>query len=381
MTLITSYRISEAPIYTFRVRILDCLAGYAPPDCREIQREIEIAANHTLADLADAIFHAYGFDNAHMWSFFLGSKRWGTANEYTRDPDANTRIDDFDTNALVRLLHRLAPLDGPLEEQFVQLRAFIDEFVPSFPRETRDRMRVYLSLPPSDAPPDSNEDIDDELVGAFLKGFDPEFLVAVEVILVSAPPEQLPALRMDFATQLRKDILGTLDMTDDADTVILTPDSSILSLASAFPMFPPDLFPERNSPAKDASTALIRDVPYPGKTGKQEFQFLFDYGDEWEFGVKLLKITPTKTPRARYPRVTARRGKSPRQYPPRSWYENDMPRGGIAIAVDPTTGAMIQQIIEIPAAPKPPRKQAQIRRRSTRCLDALTCRSYTHWYD
>lgn len=356
----TSYRISEAPIYTFRVRILDCLAGYAPPDCREIQREIEIAANHTLADLADAIRHSYSFDDAHLWSFFLGSKRWDTANEYTIDPDANARIDDFDTNALVGLLHRLAPPDGPVEEQFVQLRAFIDEFVPSFPRETRDRMRVYLSLPPSDAPPDSNDDIDDELVGAFLEGFDPEFLVAVEMILVSAPPEQLPALRMGFATQLRMDILGTLDISDDVDTVILTPDSSTLSLASAFPMFPPDLFSEEDPPAKDASTTLIGEVPYPGKTGKQEFQFLFDYGDEWEFGVKLLKISPTKTPRARYPRVTARRGKSPRQYPPRSWYENDTPRVGIAIAVDPTTGAMTQQIIEIPAASKPPRKQAQI---------------------
>lgn len=234
----TSYRISEAPIYTFRVRILDCLAGYAPADCREIQREIEIAANYTLADLADAICRAYGFDEAHMWSFFLGSKRWDTANKYMIDPDADARIDDFDTNALVGLLHRLAP-DGPVEEQFVQLQAFIDEFVPSFPRETRDRMRVYLDLPPSDAPPDSNEDIDDELVGAFLEGFDPEFLVAVEMILVSAPPEQLPALRMGFATQLRMDILGTLDMSDDVDTVILTPDSSMLSLASAFPMLPP----------------------------------------------------------------------------------------------------------------------------------------------
>jgi len=101
-------------------------------------------------------------------------------------------------------------------------------------------------------------------------------------------------------------------------------------------------------------------VPYPGKTGKQEFQFLFDYSDEWEFGVNLLKITPTKTPRARYPRVTARRGKSPRQYPPRSWYENDTLRVGIAIAVDSTTRAMTQQIIEIPAVPKPPRKQAKI---------------------
>ena len=40
--------VPEPPIYTFRARILGCVAGYAPEDGTEIQREIEIAANSTL---------------------------------------------------------------------------------------------------------------------------------------------------------------------------------------------------------------------------------------------------------------------------------------------------------------------------------------------
>jgi hypothetical protein len=66
---------------------------------------------------------------------------------------------------------------------------------------------------------------------------------------------------------------------------------------------------------RGAAGVAIRDVPYPGKTGQQEFLYLFDYGDEWHFGVKLLRQNPTTEPRNRYPRVAARTGANPPQYP------------------------------------------------------------------
>lgn len=72
--------------------------------------------------------------------------------------------------------------------------------------------------------------------------------------------------------------------------------------------------------AHDANTTLIRDVPYPGKTGKQEFLFIYDFGDEWHFGVKLLRQTPTVEAKARYPRLVAADGDSPEEYP----YAEDM---------------------------------------------------------
>ena len=70
---------------------------------------------------------------------------------------------------------------------------------------------------------------------------------------------------------------------------------------------------------------LIREVPFPGKTGKKEFLFLFDYGDEWRFGVKLLDAKGMLTPGAEYPRVTASRGDAPEQYPP--WDDEEMRNG------------------------------------------------------
>jgi Plasmid pRiA4b ORF-3-like protein len=67
--------------------------------------------------------------------------------------------------------------------------------------------------------------------------------------------------------------------------------------------------------ARAARRALIRDVPWPGASGKKEFLFLFDYGDEWHFGVKLVRQSPTVETGARYPRIVAQQGEAPPQYP------------------------------------------------------------------
>ena len=75
----------QPPIYTFRVRILG--GFYAPPEAREVWREIEVAANQTLADLGEAIPLAFGFDDPHMWSFFLSGKAWDQESEWTLDLD------------------------------------------------------------------------------------------------------------------------------------------------------------------------------------------------------------------------------------------------------------------------------------------------------
>lgn len=46
----------------------------------------------------------------------------------------------------------------------------------------------------------------------------------------------------------------------------------------------------------------------------QAMTFLFDYGDEWLFRVEFSGLG-TKTAKARYPRVLAKAGPSPEQYP------------------------------------------------------------------
>ena len=150
----------EPPIYTVRVRIL---GGFlAPEDARSIWREIEVAANQTLEDLGEAIPLAFGFDDPHLWSFFLNGRAWDPTSEYALDSQPD-------------------PFGGP--------------------------------------------------------------------------------------------------------------------------------------PARVARRALIRDVPFPGASGKKEFLFVFDYGDEWHFGVKLVRQSPTVEAGARYPRVVAQVGDAPPQYP------------------------------------------------------------------
>ena len=60
--------------------------------------------------------------------------------------------------------------------------------------------------------------------------------------------------------------------------------------------------------------------------------FLFDYGDDWQFRVKL-KGTGKKVAKVRYPRVVASQGEAPEQYPPDPDEESeDRPRYGINLA-------------------------------------------------
>jgi Plasmid pRiA4b ORF-3-like protein len=151
----------DPPIYAFRVRIL---GGFMAPEdaVRTVWREIEVAANQTLADLGEAIPLAFGFDDPHLWSFFLNGRAWDPTSEYA------------------------------LESQ-------------------------------------------------------------------------------------------------------------------------PDPFGGRRAHA--ARRVPIGEVPLPGASGKKEFLFVFDYGDEWHFGVKLVRLSPTVERGARYPRVVAQQGTAPPQYP------------------------------------------------------------------
>ncbi|HET8523777.1 MAG TPA: hypothetical protein VFL82_11100 [Thermomicrobiales bacterium] len=151
----------QAPVYTFRVRILG--GFYAPPNGPEITRDIEVAANQTLADLGQAIPDAYDFNDPHLWSFFLSGKPWDDATAYPLVDDSG----------------------------------------------------------------------------------------------------------------------GMFDVT----------------------------------PAGKATQTLIRDVPYPGRKGDKEFLFLFDFGDEWHFGVRMLGTNDEPIPGVSYPRVVARQGEAPPQYP------------------------------------------------------------------
>ncbi len=80
-----SRRHASSSTSVFRVRILG--GFYAPPGGRSIWREVELAADQTLAELGEAVPAAFGFDDDHLWSFFLSGKPWDRPSEYARLPD------------------------------------------------------------------------------------------------------------------------------------------------------------------------------------------------------------------------------------------------------------------------------------------------------
>jgi hypothetical protein len=78
--------------------------------------------------------------------------------------------------------------------------------------------------------------------------------------------------------------------------------------ASEYARMPdPDLI--TSARPRGADRLRVRDAP-----AGREFLFLFDYGDEWHFGVRLAR-TGDVEPGARYPRVVAAKGEAPPQYP------------------------------------------------------------------
>ncbi|GEM_PF-772822 len=332
----------EPPIYSFRVRMLGCAAGYAPENATEIQREIEIAANHTLGDLGFAILDAYDFDSDHLWSFFLSGKPWDKKTEYAyhmgdwdsdEGEDDEEMLDFFPEGSEMRKLALLA--EDPAFEATEELPAEID----------RARLQAEMVAMLKEAAAEAPEG-DRALIAEFAQ-------------LIESDPNADPS-KMSEALQryLFEDWQPDDEAAEDEDN------ESALAAA----LFPPGLagldlpFLTDFDESPDVDDILIRDVPYPGKTGKKEFLFLFDYGDEWEFGVKLLDAKGKLTPTADYPRVTAARGEAPLQYPPwdedEDWEDEDegdeegTPRIGTILHFDPKTGNVTRETIEIP-----PKKQ------------------------
>jgi Plasmid pRiA4b ORF-3-like protein len=107
--------------YTFRVRILGGV--YAPPDGRQIWRELELTGNQTLADLGEAIPLAFGFDDPHLWSFFLSGKPWDDVTEYARSPSPDRAAD-----RQARTADRLHIHDAPAGKEFLFLFDYGDEW-------------------------------------------------------------------------------------------------------------------------------------------------------------------------------------------------------------------------------------------------------------
>ncbi len=91
------------------------------------------------------------------------------------------------------------------------------------------------------------------------------------------------------------------------------------TLLSARPRY--ELFADMGEAAEARSvkrTSVAEAFPKAGHA----LTFLFDYGDEWLFRVEVTGIGQ-RVPRARYPKLLAKAGPSPLQYPDPDEEEND----------------------------------------------------------
>jgi len=87
---------------------------------RQVWRTIEVRGDQTLDDLHRAIQQAFGWDNDHLYAFFMSGKRWDPATEYT-DP----RAEDGRRADVVRIVAlKLAP-----RQRFLYLFDYGDELL------------------------------------------------------------------------------------------------------------------------------------------------------------------------------------------------------------------------------------------------------------
>jgi hypothetical protein len=202
--------------YTFRVRILGGL--YAPPDGGQIWRELELTGGQTLGDLGEAIPLAFGFDDPHLWSFFLSGKPWDGATEYARSPSPS---DGRPALAADRLRIR----DALAGKEFLFLFDYGDEWhfgvrlvctstAPApdaqYPRVVASRGQVPPQYPPVEEEWDEQAEEDEEL----LAQWEQAEAKAVQVLRQALPAPTLaplPAGELQQACQHLRASLGRHD--------------------------------------------------------------------------------------------------------------------------------------------------------------------------
>ena len=245
--------------YTFHVSL---------PGFGRVWRKVELAADQTLEDLHFAIQNAYDWDAAHLYSFFMSGEAWDSTTEYCLPEDAfDLEDDDFDE-------------DEEWEDE-EELRA----------GDRRSDGRLPACLDGRPPPPQSFEEMlsllqtNDELRSQVKKMMSEQFGV--------------PAFMADL-------VLG------NAGVLMGMFGEGISSMMSG------DDDEEEEDEAGDVRTTTLDSLELqPG----QSFLYLFDYGDEWHFNVRVHAVDENASPTIQYPRVVQIVGEAPPQYP--DWDDED----------------------------------------------------------
>ncbi len=240
------------------------------PGYGRVWRKLELPAEDTLEGLHRAIQDAFGFDADHLYSFFMSGRAWDPLTEYCL-PDSvepwdfvvEDEEDEEDT----------ADREGSDKEMEAEL--IEEESLPSEEMEQMARFQAALG----DAPLPSSV---------------PEMLRLIE---------NNPALRDAIAGLVSADMNIPLASAAQLLDMVgaMTSDLSEQEMSLLF----------EGDETRDVRTTTLESLDL--KKG-QSFMYLFDYGDEWRFKVRVHAIDMNADDSVDYPRLVEKVGVAPEQY-------------------------------------------------------------------
>lgn len=271
--------------YTFHVSL---------PGHGRMWRKLELRADQTLEDLHWTIQRAFEFAADHLYSFFMSGKAWDRSSEYSLPEGADPwGLDDIDS-VMMR------DEDGNWVEVPLEDLEDDDEF------DDEDWDDVVGLDPAAEA--DMMNAIES---GTFrsglleMLGLPPDFQVPPDYSLDMNMFEML-----EFMQQSQDKPPQTF--TDDEKTAFVYISEMALEFANSAG---PDFFdPE----AGDVRTTTLDSLAL---NKGQTFLYLFDYGDEWRFKVRVHAINANAPDDADYPLIVETVGEAPEQYP--EWDEDE----------------------------------------------------------
>lgn len=235
------------------------------PGHGRLWRKLELPGETTLENLHFAIQAAYDFDADHLYSFFMSGKAWDTATEYSLPEDADP------WGGLLAVDDEEAPEEAMMNGEVDGEALTLGEMPTS-----QDLRTMFAALK-------ENPELRDQFVQAF-------------------------TLQMGMPAAMVEMMLSNID------TLMET--TSDEQLNEMLEMVDEEL--EDEEPAGDVRTTTLDSLEL--KKGKT-FMYLFDYGDEWRFKVKVDAINDNANPNAEYPRLVEAVGEAPAQYS--EWEEED----------------------------------------------------------
>ncbi len=247
--------------YTFHVSL---------PGAGRVWRKIEMRADQTLEDLHFAIQDAYDFDADHLYSFFMSGKAWDKDTEYC-------------------LPEGLDPYGFPIFDDAEEW----DE------GEDGDELAESEEIIAEARPRISPQEFAFTIMNLMKEGKSAEEIKAEALRLAGETAETISpqdAQALDNMLKLAQTLVDQVSIED------------IEGFISE----------EANwGEPGDVRTTKLEDL---NLKRKQEFMYLFDYGDEWRFKVRVHAIDPD-APDADYPLIVEEVGEAPPQYP--AWDEED----------------------------------------------------------